>query len=297
MKEINETTVNEHTAIQRLVVGFSEKPFDIFLINTGDISLVGQKSPARINMESEQLRKCCLVEPHMIKGALHSIEMLQEGYEVKYKIMQPAEIAAVFSNMSPLDELSYPLRRLVNGGETAQPMEYWENCAGNPSTLDGDEQVVREAMNTLLNGSLQAGMTVYDPACSTGAFLAYLKTIAPGIKTVGQDINPAMVEIAKGKVDEVHLGDSSAPACMDNTADIVICRHLNLDVVTSDVAKELFLSASRTLKTNGLMIVLGHTPILLTSAWMELQGYTALNRSMLTTSGHAAFQLYLFKKK
>ncbi|KIO77843.1 hypothetical protein TH53_06810 [Pedobacter lusitanus] len=293
-----DSPVQKENNTGKVIVGFNDKPFDIFLLKLDNLHLVGRKTPARINIADEKSRrKSCLVEPDMLFGKLIKFAELTEGYEIIYQKLPDEVIQDKFALISPLDELIYPLKRLIDGQEVAQPEEYWNNCATDVSLLDDDEIFLREMTGNILMEYLVPGSIVYDPACSTGAFLAHLKKISPEICTVGQDLNPNMIAIAKERVDKVCAGNSLIPVCSEKSVDVVICRHLNLDVVTSEVAKELFLAAAESLKIGGVMVVIGHTPILITSAWMEEQGFNVLRRNCVTPYAHAVFQLYLFIKK
>jgi isonocardicin synthase len=273
------------------------KPFDVFVFHVGPLQLVGTKTPARRwPATGAPLHKGCLIEPVMIAGALEQVQLNGPEYQVSYFPLNPEEISVAFRAADVTCDLLFPLRRLVTGRETAQPPAYWDGRASNPDSLDGDEVVLREAVAELLAERLTGGQVVYDPACSSGAFLAFLKQRFPGIRAVGQDRSAAMIAIARTRVDECHLGDSLRPLCRLETADVVICRHLNLDVVTSDEAKGLFCAAARALRPEGWMIVLGHTPVLVSSVWMEAQGFQALARCDFTPSRHAVFQLYLLRR-
>jgi isonocardicin synthase len=232
----------------------------------------------------------------MIAGALEYVHLDGSEYHVHYLPMCPDEIAIVFRAADATCELHYPLKRVVKGRETAQPPEYWDGRAVNPDSMDADEVVLREAAAATLVGKLVDGKVIYDPACSSGAFLAFLKQRFPGVRAVGQDRSAAMVAIARARMDECYLGDSSQPRCGPAAADVVVCRHLNLDVVTSDEAKALFGTAAQVLRPGGWMIILGHTPVLLSSAWMEAQGFEVLVRCGFTPSRHAAFQFYLLRR-
>ena len=287
-------TIKTDESIQ---VGYNEKPFDIFILSTGGRKLIGRKTPARIHPDDEVNRKkCCLVEAQMILGELLSVDENSEGYHLRYRNLSSEEKDELFAALAPLDDLAYPLRRRIDGRETAQPQDYWTDRAREPFSLDDDEIILRTAVRQLLALHLAKGTIVYDPACSSGTFLADLQHHHPHIHTIGQDLNEGMIDYARSRIDEAYLGNSLQPACGKERADIVLCRHLNLDVVTSDIAQQLFGAAAFSLRPGGLMVVIGHTPVLTDAAWMEAQGFTIVNRLGLTPSGHAAFQLYMLQK-
>lgn len=277
-------------------VDSSDKPYDVFVFRIGALALVGQKVAARRSPEVPAPRfKGCLIEPSMIRGTLDGFENCGATYRIRFHPLDENAAAAAFAAADESCELYYPLRRLRDGRETTQPPSYWDDRAAQPEILDVPEAILRDAVCDALIGHLPARATVYDPACSSGAFLAALKSRWPDIRTVGQDRSAAMVAVASQRVDEVHVGDSRHSVCPPRSVDLVICRHLNLDVVTSYQAKTLFRSAAGALRPGGLMVVIGHTPILLAGAWMEAQGFQALARCGFTPSRHATHQLYVLR--
>jgi isonocardicin synthase len=283
--------------LQTLTVRKDEKPYDVFVLDLGDRRIVGLKTPARVApFPGAPLQKGCLIEPSMALGHLDRIETGAETYIVTYQPLSDTETAAAFQSIGPDTELLYPLRRLADGHETAQPPAYWDSRTADIDIFDTAEHIVRDVVADILDPHIRPNDLVYDPACSSGAFLGHLKLRYPAIRTLGQDRSAKMVEIARRRVDTVVLGDCITPACGVGEADVVVCRHLNLDVVTSREAEDLFRAAASAVRSNGLMLVLGHTPILLRSAWMETQGLTMLQRCAFTRDKHAILQLYVMRK-
>jgi isonocardicin synthase len=282
-----------------LRVGFDEKPFDIFVLSVGGEDWVGRKRPARVSPgPGAPRRKGCLVEPSMILGRLVRTAPTAHGhYLVAYAAAEPGEAEEAFRRIDGRSELSYPLLRLRNGAEVAQPPEFWDRNAEDSALLDADESLLREEVCRRLDGAIPPDAVIYDPACSSGAFLARLLRQFPRARAIGQDRSARMAALARDRIAEVHLGDSLRPACAPGSADVVLCRHLNVDVVVSGDAPELFRAAAGTLRPGGLMVVLGHTPVLLRGAWMEAEGFEAVTRCALTPSGHAAFQLYILRRR
>jgi isonocardicin synthase len=274
------------------------KPYDVFVFHVGAQSLVGRKAPARIAARPDApRRKGCLVEPAMIFGLLTGVETRAERYVVGYRPLPRAAIDAAFRAADASCDLVYPLRRLAGGRETAQPPAYWDARAADPDTLDAAEEVLRDVVCEALAGHVAPGAVIYDPACSSGAFLSHLARRFPGVRTLGQDRSPAMVAVARNRVHQVTVGDSVALACAPGTVDVVVCRHLNLDVVTSREARALFLAAASALRPGGLIVVVGHTPILVRSRWMEAQGFEILTRCGFTPGRHAVMQLYMMRRR
>lgn len=284
--------------LKTLEVAKDHKPFDVFVLCVGSIGLVGRKTEARIEPTPDALRhKGCLVEPSMMLGRLIRMRSDGDHYLVDYEPLSSQLIAALYAAADESCELLFPLSRRIAGRERAQPPEYWDARAKDFDRLDADESVLRQVVCDALAEDIAPEAVVYDPACSSGAFLAHLKGRFPSIHTVGQDRSAAMLDIARARVDEVYQGDSIISACRPGRADVVVCRHLNLDVVTSPEAKRLFVSAARSLRKGGIMVVVGHTPVLLRGEWMRRRGFTSLASCGFTPRRHAVLQLYVLRRE
>ena len=282
---------------REVLVGFDAKPFDIFVIDLGALRLVGRKRPESYRPGEFPAAKSCLVGLSSLIGELLQIDTLDDVYRLLVRPSPAEKLAAqVTSHDGPID-LSYPLRRLVDGKETAQYASYWSDRANNPTALDDDEAFLREEAVRHVAPLLRPGSRLYDPACSTGAFLSHLSGAIPGAWTIGQDINSDMIRLAGSRLCETLLGDSMQPQCAPGSVDLLVCRHLNLDVMTSRHAAKMLPILVDCIAPSGLALIIGHTPVLLDLTQMAAAGLTPLRTTGRTPSGHALFQFYLLRKQ
>ncbi|MDK2125431.1 class I SAM-dependent methyltransferase [Parachitinimonas caeni] len=284
--------------VNSLVIGFAEKPYDLFLLKVAGVELVGIKSEARFEPEGP-VRKCSLVEAHMVKGRLLATRVTAQGYTAYYQPLPHNEISRLFEQAAqdPQASLSYPFAKILPGGEeSVPPPDAWDPDPDFAEELDRDEVYFRATAVSLLEQlGLQRGV-VYDPACSTGAFLSGLKQAYGGLVTIGQDRNPGMAALARQRVDQVFCGDSIQPAPAAESVDLLVLRHLNVEVVTAADAASLFLASASTLRAGGYCLVFGHTPVQLPAAWFEMQGFEVLSSVAATPARHALFEFYLLRK-
>lgn len=291
-----ETPLREGATPSLARVGFDEKPFDIFLIGRPGHQLVGRKTAAVL--DSGPPKKCCLVEPSMVMGHFAGVKVSECGYDIYYHPCPATQAEDAFRRLGSKDDLAYPFARFAGSDrqETAQPAQYWSSGAAFMDELDQDEIVLRNHAGKIMNRLGIASGTVYDPACSTGAFLEGLKAQVPGIRTVGQDQSEEMVEKAQGRVDQVFLGNSLSPGIPPASAELVAVRHLNLDVVTTSAAEKLFDALIPLVRPGGHMFVTGHTPVLLASEWLALRGFEILERVGKVPGRLTAFQFYVLRR-
>ena len=73
---------------------------------------------------------------------------------------------------------------------------------------------------------LDAGATVVDIGCGTGALLRILRDRHAGVQTVGVDGSAEMISVAREQTDDeavvFHVADSAALPLDDNSADVVV---------------------------------------------------------------------------
>ncbi|GAB2805643.1 class I SAM-dependent methyltransferase [Streptomyces daliensis] len=289
------------TAPRHFFMAWDDKPYDLFFLDVDGLRLFGRKTPAAYpDPASGTELKCTLVEARMVLGVAEREQVFQDGVVVHYRPLPDAERTALFAKATqdPMCDLYHPYARL-DGAERTEILsdpEFWTDSSERVDELDHAESVLRDYTVKRLREHGFDGGTVYDPACSTGAFLSAVKQAFPQARTVGQDLSADMVRHAGTRVDEVHHGDSIAPALSPGSADLVVCRHLNACVVPTRQAHELFLAAAGTCRTGGLVVLLGHTPVLPSAQWCASLGMTVEQRTGRTPSGHALFQFYVLRR-
>lgn len=299
-------TVVTRRALERVVETYAEgKPYDLFFLSVGGTRLVGRKTeaaypgPDRPGQPAERL-KCCLVEQRMLLGVAEREQVGEDEVAVFYRPLAEAEKAALWAEAvaDPMTDLYFPYAQLGDRVQAALGTEAdgWEITEERARELDHAEEVLRDYVPRRLAELGFANGVAYDAACSTGAFLAAVGRRFPGVRTIGQDLSAGMVEYARSRVDEVHQGDSIRPAIAPEGADLVICRHLNAFVVGTRQAHELFAAAVSRCRVGGHVVLLGHTPILISSEWCEMSGLRVVQRSAATPSGHGLFQCYILRR-
>lgn len=287
----------------RAVETYAEgKPYDLFFLDTAGVRLVGRKTeasypgPDRDGRPAERL-KCTLIEPHMLLGVVEREQVAEDHVAVFHRPLGEEERTALFAaaTADPMTDLYYPYAQLghrVRETDTGG----WEVTDESARELDHAEEVLRDYVPDRLAELGFRGGVAYDAACSTGAFLHAVGRRFPGTRTIGQDLSPDMVARARTRLDEAHCGDSIRPAIPGGSADLVVCRHLNAFVVGTDQAHDLLAAAASRCRDGGHVVLLGHTPILISSQWCEMTGLTPVQRSGATPSGHALFQCYVLRK-
>lgn len=275
------------------------KPYDIFVADLPGSRWVGRKAPARVTARPDApRRKGCLVEADMLGGLLERGAATGSRVAARYRPLTDAEKPAVMAAFagSPGHELRYPFARAAAGRADLLPdPAYWDPTPERVADLDAGEAVLREHAGAALRRHRVDPRVIYDAACSTGAFLAGLKRHYPDAVTIGQDLHAGMASYASRFADRVTVGDSIRPAVPPGGADLVVCRHLNLAVVGARRADALFRAALTACGRPGWLVLVGHTPILLSAAQMAAAGCQVVERSGTTPDRHAAFQFYLLR--
>lgn len=281
-------------------IGWNDKPFDLFLMKSRGGEFVGRKT--HVQFGAADARKCCIVQPHMLLGVLAGLRVCAEGVYVYALPLdeEQHESRTVFEMLEQESntELSYPFVVLdERRQERRVSSEYWKASEAFVSYLDRDEAMYRELSQKALEGVIGDGGVVFDPACSTGRFLADLKQAYPAIRAIGQDASSSMAQVAREHLEEVYVGDAMQPQMPPGRVDLLVLRFLNFDVVTSQQARVLFQRLSPLVKTGGHVLLIGHTPILLDAAWFEVQRFQVERRVGSWRSGQGLFQYYLLKKQ
>lgn len=277
-----------------------DKPFDFFIARAGYVQWVGCKGPAQLRAGSPSI-KSCLIDASMIMGLLDQVQVSAGGVTLYVRPARDEERAQAFAHVvsSPLNDIHYPFTRIVVDGELNEPLttpDFWVPTPERVRELDEAEAPLREHAVTVLRRYGVGGGRVFDPACSTGTFLAHLQQQFPHAWTIGQDLSDEMVRFAGRHLDEVHSGDSAVPRVAAGSVDVLVLRFLNVNVVSTQQALLLFDACAQTVAPGGLVLVMGHTPVLVPSAYFEQSGFTVMERLGVAAGGRAAFQFYVLRR-
>lgn len=295
--------VNLNDVSNRKTVIYSECrklfPQNIFFINYGKYTIFGRKliSEKHLNGKLKELH-CSAIKEYMLLGIFVSYEENSLYIKIKYNPLNNDEKSAIFSEIvnSKESELIYPFRYLDSyGKERHSPKNGWQLNPLRAENLSLGEERIRKFTIDFLKQFDLKNKVVYDPACSTGKFLSTIKQNFPECYTIGQDLSVEMVEYAKNFVDEIHLGNSIRPAVPVASIDFCFIRFLNSEVVTTKQAERLFVRIKDCIKPNGIIIVLGHTPILLKSSFFCKYHFSILNMIAYDRDENAIFQYYVLK--
>jgi isonocardicin synthase len=238
------------------------------------------------------------ITPLMFLGIVFNKQFVKNGVKISYHPLSLEEKVFLFDKIKYDDvDIYHPYIRLDrNKNELIATQEDWNKYISNIETLDADEECIRDyTLRFLSNFDLNA-KRIYDPACSSGKFLYEIKKMCPFVYTIGQDSNMKMIRHAANYIDQTILADVYDKRLTDNTADFIFIRFLNSSVVHSNIAYDLFLKIIRCCKVGGYIILLGHTPILISKAFMLSAGLSIESHIAYCKKHNSIFQYYILKK-
>ncbi|QUQ62804.1 class I SAM-dependent methyltransferase [Kutzneria sp. CA-103260] len=270
-------------------------PERLFLFRLGDVWLVGSKTISDLVVEHGLPGLfCSRVHWHNVLGPLTSVRTSDTGVQVGFRPLDEAARRAAFDAITPETELIHPFpKHRVPGQEVIA--EGWEVNDHEAALLNlGEEHIRRYTLERFgpRFAHLTTDVVAYDPACSTGRFLADFASLNPErIRTVGQDLSPEMVEYAGAHLERVHVGDALTPAVAPLSVDIMFVRFLNNEVVSTAQARQILPRLAFCLKPGGTMVLLGHSPLLVDATDLTGAGLT-VTQTVARQDGHV-FQYYV----
>lgn len=246
---------------------------------------------------------CSLIRPDMVLGQLADQRLTDHSVIVYYHPLDNAEKLQLFRDIYACEgesaELTFPfpLLKASTRKEFTSPAEGWQVDNVYDDMLSNGEAHIREYTCRYLRSLKLAKPRLYDPACSTGVFLSTLKSALPDAYTIGQDLSKQMADVSRERLDEAHHGDALEPQIQLASAQVVFIRFLNSEVVTSAQAEMLLAPLLKTVAVGGLFVVLGHTPILLSSANFRYLDNFRLERCVaVDVEKRGLFQYYVLKR-
>lgn len=250
----------------------TNRPERLFLFRLGDTWQVGYKTISDFVVDDDMPGIfCSRVYWHNVLGPLTSLRTSESDVRIGFQPLDEAGRRAVFEAITPLTELVHPFAKQCEPGqEITHTADGWDVDEREAALLNLGEEHIRRYTRDLFGArfaELTADVTAYDPACSTGRFLADFAGLNPSrIRTVGQDISQQMVDHAAAHLERVHQGDAMRPAVGPFSVDIMFTRFLNAEVVSTEQARQLLPRLAITLKPGGTMVLLGHSPLLVDAA-------------------------------
>lgn len=278
-------------------------PQSIFFIKYDNYIIFGRKIRSVLSFENKiNAIHCSMITASMLLGILKSEKHESKKIEIEYYPFLKSEKLYIFNKIKRdrMVDIYYPYKYLdINTNkEECSPITGWTLTPEKVIYLGYGEEHIRKYTIKFLNNNniLKKGDIVYDPACSTGQFLNSIKQAFPFCKTIGQDLSKEMVEYAKDYVDEIYCGDSINSPLEKESVDLMFLRFLNSEVVTTKYAYELFDSLINKVKKNGIIIIFGHTPVLLKEEYFEKVGLKVIERNAYDEQHDCIFQYYVLRR-
>lgn len=293
--------LNENGAVGHYLEPPGNGLHHVFFLRLNDQVWVGRKLLQRDRqfrwLASSVLRPCMLLGPH-----LHSL-WGDEGLSIGYRTASVEQKAQTFERaLRQVDsEILFPFPVVdAAGREAVCPTDFWQCSPVLAEQLNTDEQHLRHYCAGLLQAITTTGALIYDPACSTGEFIAHLARALPDCLCLGSDRSPLMIEHARqthGRTSvEFRLLDAGEAFDAGIHCDVLILRFLNAEVLTRREARAAFESLIRCVKPGGTILVFGHTPVLIPVAWLAATHHLQLESSVAARPGQVElFQFYRLK--
>jgi isonocardicin synthase len=211
---------------------------------------------------------CSRVYWYNVVGLVVSVRTSVSDARIVVEPLGEAARRAAFESITSRTEIIHPFaKQREQGKEKTSPPDGWRVSEKRAAFLGLGEEHIRRYTRGLFGprlARLTEDVLVYDPACSTGRFLSDFAAINPArIRTVGQDLSRQMVDFARGRVERLHCGDAACPAVAPGSVDILFSRFLNSEVVSTAQARHILPKLVATLRPGGVLVLLGHSPVLL----------------------------------
>jgi hypothetical protein len=251
-----------------------------------------------IRSKTHALSRYSVIEPETLQGLILAESIFDDFHY--FEILLPKHAnwkQELFDRANRIKgfDIHFPYPPLgETGDEFTCPDSFWAECATNPACLDQEESHFRSFTVNFLRDIVYPGCVIYDPACSTGSFSGYLKASLPHCTILASDASLSMAQAAKNRIDRAFVCDALHPALRDNACDVLICRFLNHEVMTTTLANKILSKMVPLIKQNGKIIIFGHTPVLIDIPRISLQYRMTLTSSLgCSEIPNGLFQYYI----
>lgn len=265
--------------------------------------IFGRKTLSQLYLRNQlKSLNCSRITSNMLLGLLSSVDYNDRKITTRYYPLDSNERRDYFDKIVKEKELyniEYPFqfRFFETNLEQTSDDLIWNVNEEVIKRLSIGESHFREYTKEVI---LKYGFNpyfIYDPACSTGEFLKFIKSFLNNCKTIGHDLSESMVEYSKRYVDESLCCAANNSPIENESIDLLVLRFLNGGVLSSENAYELFDSLIKKVKQNGNIICFGHTPVLI-----KKNHFINSNLSMIESIGYeiesnSIFQYYLAKRR
>jgi ubiquinone/menaquinone biosynthesis C-methylase UbiE len=123
------------------------------------------------------------------------------------------------------------------------------------------------------------GISVLDVGCGTGMHLSLYKKV--GCKTFGIDLSPAMLSVARGRLERLTLGDGSRMPYSDQSFDLVTAM-LMFHEMDPALRAPVLSDAKRITKESGRLLIIDYHP----GPVARLEGW--VHKAVITTMENLA---------
>ncbi|MEU1018298.1 MULTISPECIES: class I SAM-dependent methyltransferase [unclassified Streptomyces] len=278
----------------------TDRPERLFLFRTGERWYAGCKTISDYVLDQGMPGVfCSQVYWYNVVGTVANVRTSDADARIVFEPLDEAGRRAAFDAITPLTEIVHPFaKQREPGREKTSPPDGWLVTEERAAFLGLGEEHIRRYTRERFAPWLKAAageVLAYDPACSTGQFLSEFAALDPArIRTVGQDLSRQMADFAASRLEKVVCGDAADPAVEPGTADIVFSRFLNSEVVSTAQAREILPGLVRTLRPGGIMVLLGHSPVLLDT--VDLLGCGLRVQQTVARHDDALFQYYVCER-
>jgi isonocardicin synthase len=276
-------------------------PQNIFLMKSykGKI-IVGRKIKSILRIENKiNAINCSMIIAPMLLGILKSRIKINKIIEVSYFPFYNTEKETVFNELKKnrMIDIYFPYRYrdFISNKEEVSPSAGWSFNIDRKQYLSYGEVHLRDFTKNYFKSYNFKGKKIYDPACSTGEFLFEFKKHHPNSYTIGHDLSQEMIDQAKYFVDESFCCNAISSPLMNNSVDLLFLRFLNSQILSTAESYKIMRKLLTKVKTGGLIICFGHTPVLISKEWFIKNGIKVLNCNGYDKDRDAIFQYYVME--
>ena len=242
-----------------------------------------------------------LIEPEMLLGRFQDFTYGDQTVDFYFLPCTLQEAREIFSSAASdkTSEIVFPFPVLDNQlKEMVCPDEYWSEASQNAEKYAQEEVHFVNACSSLLQRRFFQTARVFDPACSTGDFIAALSGSLSHMAFIGADKSPAMIAKARNRHPDRNITFlvSDADAHDGMMCDVLILRFLNSEVVLRSDAEHHLQRLLRYVQPGGIIILFGHTPVLAPVKWLCDQLQLKFVSALDSTRDGRLFQFYVIEK-
>lgn len=278
-------------------------PQNIFIIKMKKgKNIVGRKIRSVLRIENKiNSINCSMITSPMLLGFLEKRSKKSRQIIIEYYPFTNEEKKYIFKKLigDRASDIYYPYkyRDFYSNKEEQSPDTGWSFNPDKKEYLGFGEKHLRKFTLEFFKNIDMDKKIIYDPACSTGEFLASLKKEYPKCYTIGHDLSQEMINYAKNYVDESCCCNALNTPLKESSVDIIFLRFLNSEVVSMRDAYKILKVLLPKVRKAGLVVCFGHTPVLIRKEQFEKLGLKCIICNGYNKEKNALFQYYIFEVK